>query len=148
VDPRTLLDDEERAWLELTEVFGELPPERFEDPSLNAEGWTPKDAMFHVARWAEEAATVLRRIAAGTHRGGDVDTDGLNAEWLEAGKDVDADIVRLRFSKGRTDMRQAFESLREVDADAWEWFEESGPRHYAEHLPELRAFLERVTGRP
>jgi hypothetical protein len=36
VDPRTLLDDEERAWLELTEVFGELPPERFEDPSLNA----------------------------------------------------------------------------------------------------------------
>jgi Mycothiol maleylpyruvate isomerase N-terminal domain len=147
MDAARLLEAEDRGWLELTEVFGDIDPDRFEEPSLNVEGWSPKDAMYHVARWAEEAATVLGRIAAGTHVSTDVDTDGLNASWLEEGKGLDTDIVRLRFSKGRTAMRQAFESLGEVDADAWEWFEESGPRHYAEHLPDLRSFLERGTGR-
>jgi Mycothiol maleylpyruvate isomerase N-terminal domain len=147
MDVARLLEEEDRGWMGLTETFGEIPPDRFEEPSLNAEGWTPKDAMYHVARWAEEAATVLGRIAAGTHREGDVDTDGLNAEWLEAGRDVEADVVRLRFAKGRVAMRQAFERLDHVDAPAWEWFEESGPRHYADHLPDLRSFLERGTGR-
>jgi hypothetical protein len=147
-DAERLLEDEERGWLEITETFGEVPQERFEEPTLNVEGWSPKDAMYHLGAWAEEAAAVLGRIAAGTHRGGDVDTDRLNAEWLEAGKDVEEDIVRLRFSKGRTAMRQAFAALDDVDEVAWEWFEESGPRHYAEHLPDLRAFLERGTAGP
>jgi hypothetical protein len=148
VDRARLLEEEERGWMALTEAFGDVAPERFEEPSLNDAGWTPKDAMFHVACWADEAATVLRRIAAGTHHAGDVDTERLNDEWLEAGRDLEADIVRLRFAKGRTAMRQAFESLEDVDAQAWEWFEESGPRHYEEHLPDLRSFLERGPRRP
>ena len=148
MDVARLLDEEERGWLELTETFGDVPPDRFEEPTLNVEGWSPKDAMHHIACWAEEAATVLGRIAAGTHREGDVDTDRINAEWLEAGRDVEADIVRLRFAKGRVAMRQAFESLDHVDGTAWEWFEESGPQHYAEHLPDLRAFLEGAPNRP
>ena len=104
--------------------------------------------MQHVARWAEEAATVLGRIAAGTHRESDLDVDRINEGWLEADRDADAEIVRLRFAKGRVSMRQAFQALEHVDATAWEWFEESGPRHYAEHLPDLRAFLERASNRP
>ena len=148
MDVAKLLADEDRGWMELTEAFGDIAPERFEEPALNVEGWSPKDAMYHIARWAEEAATVLGRIAAGTHREGDVDTEGMNAEWLAEGHGVEADIVRLRFAKGRTAMRQAFEALDDVGATAWEWFEESGPRHYEEHLPELRAFLERAPDRP
>ena len=143
-----LLADEERGWLELTEVFGDVPSERFEEPSVTDAGWSPKDVMYHVAAWAEEAATVLGRIAAGTHREGDLDTDAKNAEWFEVGRGLDDDVVRIRFAKGRTAMRQAFTALPEVDRAAWEWFHESGPRHYDEHLPDLRAFLERGTGRP
>lgn len=143
-----LLADEDRLWLELTEVFGDVWPERFDEPSVTPEGWSPKDVMYHVAAWADEAATVLRRIAAGTHAGGDPDTEALNEEWFEMGRGLDDDIVRIRFAKGRTAMLQAFTRLPEVDADAWEWFEESGPRHYEEHLPDLRAFLERGTPRP
>jgi hypothetical protein len=140
--------EEDVAWRELHATFDAIPSQRFEEPKLTSEGWSPKDAMFHVGRWAEEAATVLGRIAAGTHREGDVDTDRLNAEWLEEGHGVEADIVRLRFAKGRVAMRQAFEALDDVDGTAWEWFEESGPRHYEEHLPDLRAFLERGSDRP
>jgi len=148
MDVPRLLEEEGRGWMELTEVFEGVAPDRFEETTLNVEGWSPKDAMYHVARWAEEAATVLGRIAAGTHRESDVDTDRMNAEWLEEGQGVEADIVRLRFAKERVAMRQAFEALQDVDATAWEWFEESGPRHYEEHLPDLRAFLERTSDRP
>jgi hypothetical protein len=148
VDVDGLLAEEERGWLALTEVFGDVPPDRFDEPSVTNEGWSPKDVMYHVAAWAEEAAKVLGRIAAGTHRESDPDTQALNERWFEEGRGVEDDVVRIRFAKGRVAMRQVFSLLSEVDANAWEWFEESGPRHYAEHLPDLRSFLERGTNRP
>jgi hypothetical protein len=143
-----LLAEEERGWLALTEAFGDVPPDRFDEPSVTDEGWSPKDVMYHVAAWSEEAAKVLGRIAAGTHRESDPDTQALNERWFEEGRGVEDDVVRIRFAKGRVAMRQVFSRLSEVDATAWEWFEESGPRHYAEHLPDLRSFLERGTDRP
>jgi Mycothiol maleylpyruvate isomerase N-terminal domain len=143
-----LLAEEDQGWLELTEVFGDVPPERFDEPSVTDQGWSPKDVMYHVAAWSEEAATVLGRIAAGTHRESDLDTRALNDAWFEVGRGLDDDVVRIRFAKGRTSRRQALKRLSDVDAAAWEWFEESGPRHYEEHLPDLRAFLERGTHRP
>lgn len=148
VDIGRLLEDEERGWLELTEVFGDVTSDRFDEPSVTDRGWSPKDVMYHVAAWFEEAAKVLGRIAAGTHREYDPDTHALNEAWFEEGRGLEEDIVRIRFAKGRVAMRQTFSRLSEVDAVAWEWFEESGPRHYAEHLPDLRAFLERGTDRP
>jgi hypothetical protein len=147
-DVDRLLAEEERGWLDLTEVFGDVPPERFVEPSVTPEGWSPKDVMYHVAAWTEEAATVLGRIAAGTHRESDVDTQAKNDEWFEVGRGLEDDVVRIRFAKGRTAMRQAFTQLDDVDADAWEWFDESGPRHYAEHAADLRTFLERGSDRP
>jgi len=148
VDIDGLLADEERGWLELTEVFGDVPPDRFDEPSVTDGGWSPKDVMYHVAAWSEEAAKVLGRIAAGTHHESDPDTQALNEEWFEEGRGLDDDVVRIRFAKGRVAMRQVFSKLTQVDANAWEWFEESGPRHYAEHLPDLRSFLERGTNPP
>jgi hypothetical protein len=148
VDVERLLADEERGWLALTEVFGDVPPDRFDEPSVTDRGWSPKDVMYHVAAWAEETAKVLGRIAAGTHREGEPDVEALNDEWFEVGRGLDDDIVRIRFAKGRLAMRQAFAGLSEVDASAWEWFEESGARHYEEHMPDLRAFLERAADRP
>jgi hypothetical protein len=148
VDVDGLLAEEERGWLALTEAFGDVPPDRFDEPSVTDEGWSPKDVMYHVAAWSEEAAKVLGRIAAGTHRESDPDTQALNDRWFEEGRGVEDDVVRIRFAKGRVAMRQVFSKLAEVNATAWEWFEESGPRHYAEHLPDLRSFLERGTDRP
>jgi hypothetical protein len=148
VDVERLLDEEDRGWLAITEAFGDVPADRFEEATLNDAGWSPKDAMYHIAAWTEEAATVLGRIAAGTHREGPVDTDRLNREWLEEGRGLDDDIVRIRFAKGRVAMRGTFARMPEVDAAAWEWFEESGPRHYQDHLADLRSFLERGPDRP
>jgi Mycothiol maleylpyruvate isomerase N-terminal domain len=148
LDAAGLLAEEERGWLALTETFGDVPPDRFDEPSVTDEGWSPKDVMYHVAAWSEEAAKVLGRIAAGTHVESDLDIQALNERWFEEGRGIEDDVVRIRFAKGRVAMRQVFSTLAEVDAQAWEWFEESGPRHYAEHLPDLRSFLERGTDRP
>ena len=148
MDVDGLLAEEERGWLALTEVFGDVPPDRFDEPSVTDAGWSPKDVMYHMAAWSEEAAKVLGRIAAGTHRESDPDIQALNERWFEEGRGAEDDVVRIRFAKGRVAMRQVFSTLSEVDANAWEWFEESGPRHYAEHLPDLRSFLERGTDRP
>jgi hypothetical protein len=148
VDVDELLRTEDEGWLALTETFGEVRSERFAEASLNDEGWSPKDAMYHIAAWAEEAAKILGRIEAGTHREAKLDIDKMNQEWLEIGRGLDDDVVRIRFAKGRVAMRQALTRLPKVDPVAWEWFEESGPRHYAEHLPDLRAFLEREGNRP
>ena len=143
-----LLADEDRLWLELTEVFGDVSPERFDEPSVTPDGWSPKDVMYHVAAWADEAATVLGRIAAGTHTGGER-IPSPQRGWFEMGRAFDDDVVRIRFAKVR---RRCGRSSRAPGVDAtaaWEWFEESGPRHYEEHLPDRRAFLERgnPTGR-
>jgi len=148
MDAAGLLAEEERGWLALTEVFGDVSPDRFDEPSVTGEGWSPKDVMYHVAAWSEEAAKVLGRIAAGTHVESDLDIQALNERWFEEGRGIEDDVVRIRFAKGRMAMRQVFSALAGVDAQAWEWFEESGPRHYAEHLPDLRSFLERGTDRP
>ena len=148
MDVAGLLAEEERGWLALTEVFGDVPPDRFDEPSVTDEGWSPKDVMYHVAAWSEEAAKVLGRIAAGTHRESDLDIQALNERWFGEGRGAEGDVVRIRFAKSRVAMRQIFSTLADVDAKAWEWFEESGPRHYAEHLPDLRSFLERGTDRP
>ena len=143
MDAQTLLQGEDRGWEQLTEAFGRIPSERFEEPTLTLAGWSPKDVMFHVAAWAEEATRVLGRIAAGTHRQGVVDVETLNREWFEISRGMDRDVVRLRFAKARIALREALGRLEEVDAVAAEWFDESGPRHYAEHLPDLRAFPDR-----
>jgi hypothetical protein len=143
VNTQIVLDEEDRGWDELTEAFGRIPPDRFEEPTLTPEGWSPKDTMYHVAAWAEEAATVLGRIAAGTHREGPVDVEEMNQEWFAVSRSMNPDVVRLRFAKARISMRDAFLRLDDVDAVALEWFEESGARHYAEHLPDLRAFADR-----
>jgi hypothetical protein len=142
VDRRVVLDEEERGWTELTAAFGAIPPDRFEEQTLTDQGWSPKDVMYHVAAWAEEAATVLGRIAAGTHRERPLDVDRLNDEWFAVSREMDPDVVRLRVAKARTSMREAFIRLDEVDATALEWFEESAARHYQEHLEGLRTFSE------
>ena len=54
---------------------------------------------------------------------------------------VAADQVRSELHRARSAMLERFGALEVLTADADEWFEESGPLHYAEHLPELEAWI-------
>ena len=95
------------------------------------------------------AASVLRDISAGSwsgHHASDEPggTDRLNAEWFERDRELDVDTVRSEWHASRTRMLEAFGALDEITTDADEWFEESGPSHYAEHMPDLEQWVTRM----
>jgi hypothetical protein len=130
-------------------VFARFSPEDFSGADITPAGWTPRDVMFHIGAWMAEAAMQMERMRAGTfHGAGDIEgetIERMNREWFEISRDLDTPTVRAELFASRTMMMQAWEALPEITAIAWEWFEESGPRHYDEHLPDLRAWLDRAS---
>jgi hypothetical protein len=144
MDVARLLADEDVGWHELNIVFERIPADRFEEPTLTPEGWSPKDAMFHIGAWMADCGVQLERMRAGTFRPDEETRETIerqNQAWYELSRTMEAHDVRVEFASARTRMCEEFGAMTEVTSDAWEWFEESGPLHYAEHLPDLRAFL-------
>jgi hypothetical protein len=138
-----LLRREAEAWGRIDGVVESLSAAELGLSGYTVEGWSMKDMMAHVAAWSTVAASVLREISAGTWTGHHASDepggiDRLNAEWFERDRELDVDTVRSEWHASRTRMLEAFSTLDEVTPDADEWFEESGPSHYAEHLPDLK----------
>ena len=105
-----------------------------------------RDVMWHVAFWCSDAARALREIAEGKFDRvrepyGDAEVNRLNDRELERSRGMPVDEVRAELHRARAAMLERFGALTELTADADEWFEESGPRHYAEHAPELEAWV-------
>ncbi|MGZ8619895.1 MAG: maleylpyruvate isomerase N-terminal domain-containing protein [Actinomycetota bacterium] len=147
MDAERLIGEEAVGWARLLEVFASIPDPRFEEPTVTPEGWSPKDVMFHVAYWMADCAGVLERITAGTWDGGADETPATieitNREGFERSREMPAAEVRTGFGDGRARMLAAFRALDDVTPGAWEWFEESGPLHYAKHVVDLAAWLSR-----
>jgi hypothetical protein len=143
---RELVDREDAAWAELHAALDAFGPKQLESPMLKEEGWSPKDVMFHIGAWLAEAGLQLERMGEGTFVEPELDTDELNARWLEISQGVDVETARAELLSSRTRLLQALEELPEITSQAQEWFEESGDVHYREHLPELRAALAREAG--
>jgi len=147
MDVERLIAEEAAGWARLGQVFAEIPEERFEEPAVTPEGWSPKDVMFHVAFWTADCADVLERIAAGTWDGAGEETsetiEVTNREGFARSTTMPAVEVREGFEDGRDRMLAAFRALAVVTPDAWEWFEESGPLHYAKHVKDLSSWLGR-----
>jgi hypothetical protein len=101
--------------------------------------------MWHIACWAADCARALDQMASGVFTGQTLgeDTETVNRRWLEQSKRLDAATVRGEWLPSRSMMVERFAALRALTPDADEWFDEAGPRHYDEHLPELRAWVER-----
>jgi hypothetical protein len=140
MDREELLAREEAAWQKLHAALSGLTNEQLLTPTLNAEGWAPRDLMFHVGGWLAEAARQLERMRAGTFAEPDLDVDGINAEWFQLSRRLDLETVEAELASSRTRMLSALAALPEVTPAAQEWFEESGELHYTEHLRELRAW--------
>lgn len=144
MDADRLIVEEEAAWRTLLDVFASIAPERFEESAVTDEGWSPKDVMFHIGAWCAEAANQLERIRTGTSVEGTTDTEAKNREWFETSQRLDVPTVRAELRPARARMIREWQSLAEATPSAQEWFEESGSMHYAEHIRDLRAWLERA----
>ena len=141
-----LLRQEAEAWGRIDGVVESVSAAELVRPGYTVEGWSAKDMMAHIAAWSNVAAGVLREISAGTRSGHHAwdepgGIDRLNAEWFERDREIDVDTVRSEWHASRTCMLEAFGALDEITPDADEWFEESGPSHYAAHLPDLERWL-------
>jgi hypothetical protein len=146
MDVGRLMAEDDAGWTALHDAFASIPADRFEDPSVTPEGWSPKDVMFHVAYWMADCAHVLERIRVGSWDGGQDETpaatDATNAEGFERSRDMDPADVRASFAASHQQMCEAMGHLDTMTTEAWEWFEESGPLHYAKHVDDLRTWLE------
>lgn len=108
-----------------------------------------KDLLGHMAFWCDESARVLAEIGRGTWDGDDPERepgriDRMNRDAVERMRRAEIDAVRRALRDGRAAMLTAFGALGEIPPEADEWFDESGPTHYAEHLPDLERWASRL----
>jgi hypothetical protein len=141
------LDGEREAWQRLHAVMRRITPEIAEVPGYFEEGWTAKDAVAHLGTWMAEGAQVLRQIAAGTYREGELDVDAANARFLETMRDVPLDTVHLQAASARAELLRAWQDLPAVTPAAAYWVRKAGPEHLEEHLPRLETWVEELERR-
>jgi hypothetical protein len=136
---RLLLEDDQ-AWAQLHDRLQELSPEQMTEPGFT-EDWTVKDFLAHLGCWMAQAAHVLERIRLGTYERVEVDEDRMNHLFYDLCQDLDLVAVKCGLQSSRIRMLQEWYALPEVTPLADEWFSESGPKHIAEHMPDLERFV-------
>ena len=146
-DPRDLAAAEEAVWSEFMGLIASLSPEQLEEPGYSPDGWSVKDLIAHIAAWHAEATQVLEQIHYGTYEKRRWDVDALNRRFHEAHKDLPFSVVEAESAAARNRMLAEWNALPEVTPDAEEWFRESGPEHYSEHLPRLREWAQDLRSR-
>ena len=144
-----LLRQEAEGWRRIDALVDGLVAEEIERPGLTDEGWSVKDMMWHVAAWSQDTARVLTEMEAGTWDGDDPSeaagyTDRVNREWFAHSRTMELEDVRTAWYASRERLLESFGALGEVTPAAEEWFDESGPAHYAEHVPGLQAWVEQL----
>ena len=139
-----LMREEDEGWAELRALVRGLTPDQMTRPGVTSE-WSVKDLLAHLASWWAEANAELERMRFGTYRLERRDIDEINRRFYETNRDLDVETVQAELYASRN---VALESLWKLDAltpHAEEWFSESGPLHYREHLPDLQRFVKETT---
>lgn len=144
MDREDLLRIERERWDEFRALLDRIPLDRMDEPSLNAEGWSVKDLLWHMRCWNIVVADELEKIHAGTFDQFDWNTEENNARFLAEGRDVDLETSQAALVSSRDRGRLALTTLREVSPKAEELFSESAFKHMDDHLPELRGYVENI----
>ncbi|MGH2596823.1 MAG: hypothetical protein ACRDH7_12775 [Actinomycetota bacterium] len=139
-----LLTEEEAGWIGLLAALEAVPVERWEEPTVTPDGWSPKDLMYHVAAWCAECDTHLEQMRTDTLVEDGLDTDERNRRFFEVSKGMDVSSTRAELLASRTRMREALQKLGTITPDSEEWFQESGAIHYADHVGHLSAWQGRA----
>jgi uncharacterized damage-inducible protein DinB len=140
-----LLRMERQRWVAFCGLIDRVPADRFEEPALNADGWSVKDLLWHMASWDREAARALEQVRLGTYEDGDWGTEEKNERFLIEGRATDLADVRAEWLAARERIRAAMATAPEVSPPVEEWFSESAYKHIEVHASELTSFIERLT---
>jgi hypothetical protein len=139
-----MLDLERVRWDQLQRLLYEIPIDRFDEPTLNPDGWSVRDLLWHLARWNEVIAEQLELMNAGTFdERFDWNTEENNAVFMAEGRSVSVEDALSALAASR---QKSIDSMRRLpDAlppRAGELFSESAYRHLDDHLLELTDFVE------
>jgi hypothetical protein len=139
---------------ELMTELAHVPEESMALPVLS-NGWSIKDLLAHLAAWEGRAAGLYARLAAGREIDDGVsDFNAFNAIVYQKNLERSLADIRTEELQAFADLRQVAKTAPEahlfnpaqfawtkgrpfVDFIAWNSYD-----HYAEHLPDLRAWLE------
>jgi hypothetical protein len=146
VDDRELPGEAE-AWMRLHHLLDQITPEMADERGYFEEGWSAKDAIAHLGTWMARGATMLRQIASGTYREGEIDVDAENERFLEAMRDVPLKTVHLQLAAAHTELLGAWAQLPQVTPAAAYWVRKAGPEHFDEHLPRLEEWVSELKRR-
>lgn len=143
-----LLRAEAEGWEELNAILAGTTADELLRAGLNEEGWSVRDLMWHVAYWCADAAGAFTRMRQGTfdpaaEPDGPAQVDPINDAQFGRSRSMELEEVRDAWFRSRGEMLERFGELVDLTPEADQWFDESGPLHYAEHLPGLRAWLGR-----
>jgi hypothetical protein len=72
----------------------------------------------------------------------------INARQASRAAALTSSQAKASVAAARVRARAAWTALSELTPDAWSWFEESGPNHYAKHVHDLSAWLDGVRSDP
>ena len=149
-DRQRLLDDEAAGAAAFDVVVATIRDERWSDPTVTPDGWTPVVVLAHVAGWLDACSDVLEAMRAGTWDpdAPDEPVETINARQASRAAALTPSQAEARVAAARVRARAAWEALPELTPDAWSWFEESGPNHYAKHVHDLSAWLAGATSDP
>ena len=125
-------------WRELCAEVHRFTDEELERPGATPDGWSVRDVLFHIGAWAAHCGIQIERMRMGTWVAAEEDVERLNREWFELSRTLDLPTVGAELAAARTRMVCGFGTLPKITPAAVEWFEESGPLHYDEHLLALR----------
>jgi hypothetical protein len=149
-DRDRLLADEAVGAETFQRTLARIPDERRTEPTVTPDGWTPIVLAAHVAGWLDECSEVLEATIAGTWDP-DAPTDpveDINRGQVARAATLTWSGVEEAIVAARVRARVAWQALPEITPDAWSWFEESGPNHYAKHVHDLTAWLDGETSDP
>jgi hypothetical protein len=146
-DRDRLLAEEATGAVALAGVLAQIPEERWAEPTVTPDGWTPIVVAGHVAAWLDECTRVLSAMAEGAWDAAaepeetTASVAAMNADQAERAAALTRAGAEEAIAAARTRARAAWEALPEITSEAWGWFEESGPNHYAKHVHDLTAWL-------
>ncbi len=149
-DPQRLLADEAEGAARFETAMARIPEDRRADPTVTPDGWTPIMLAAHMSGWLDECSDALEAMIAGTY---DPDAptdpvDDINRAQVARAAALTWSEATEALAAARTRARAAWQALPEITPDAWSWFEESGPNHYAKHVHDLTAWLNGQTSDP
>jgi uncharacterized damage-inducible protein DinB len=156
MDKREIIAALEDSREEFLEALEELPREMLLEPGVNGE-WTLKDLLAHLTMWEAEQIKLLWQTSQGMrpttiHISG-ISDDQANEQWYQLNRERPLERVLEDFYGIRAQTIRRVQSFKDEDLTnprrypwlknrpLWKWIAEDTFEHEAEHLSQVRDWL-------